>query len=296
MTEPLGRPVRDLSVWRDLMIAAAVAGVCALLAAHFNLHEALFKYSRRWEAMQLDELPVAIFVFSVCLVVLYARRLQQLRRALADNRQLAQRALDAQEAERKHLARELHDELGQYLNAIKLDVQSLPEGAAVGRIAQNADHVYGVVSDMIRRLRPAALDELGLEAALEACVARWRSTQSFVVIRLQTDGHLDDLGETLNLAIYRVVQESLTNCIRHASAREVEVQLHRTRSRGRDMAVLTIVDDGVGMTLPRDTSAGHGLAGMRERVHMLGGQFDVLSERGSGVTIRAEFPLQAACP
>jgi glucose-6-phosphate-specific signal transduction histidine kinase len=303
MTWPHSRPARYLSVWRDLLVAAAFAAVCALLAAHFNLQEALFAYTRRWEPLQLDELPVAIFVFSACLVGLYARRLLQLRRALAENRRLAQHAVDAQETERKHLARELHDELGQYLNAIKLDARAMNEVAtatdhgAAHRIVHNADHVYAVVGGMIRRLRPVALDELGLVAALEACVNSWRASQPNLDIRLHTKGDLDDLGESLNLAIYRIVQESLTNCVKHASARGVEVRLQRMPDpRGGDVAVLSIVDDGVGMALPQgmveQVAEGWGLAGIRERVNMVDGELEVLSAQGAGVSIRAVFALQ----
>ena len=298
MTQPVAQPARYLSVWRDLLIAAVVATACALLAARFNLQEVVFEYSRRWEALQLDEVPVAIFVFAVCLVALYARRLQQLRRALNENRRLAQQALDAQEAERKHLARELHDELGQYLNAIKLDAQAIggmgePDKEASRRIVHNADHVYAVVSGMIRRLRPVALDELGLVAALEACAGSWRASQPDLAIRLQTLGDLDDLGESLNLAIYRIVQEGLTNCVKHASASEVDIRLQRlVDPRGRDVAVLTIWDDGVGMSLPNDHATGRGLAGMRERINMLGGELEVVSGNGAGVSIRAVFDLR----
>jgi two-component system sensor histidine kinase UhpB len=303
MTLPAIRTLRYLSFWRDLLIAAAVASACALVAAWFNLQEVLYARTRRWEALQLDELPVAIFAFSIVLVALYARRLQQLRRALNENRRLAQHALDAQEAERKHLARELHDELGQYLNAIKLDAQTMnglavagPDRDAAGRIVQNADHVYAVVGNMIRRLRPVGLDELGLVAALESCVASWRASQPVLAMRLQTAGNVDDLGESLNLAIYRVVQEGLTNCVKHASAREVQVLLQRMRdSRNRDVVVLTIVDDGIGMAQQQDgQGAGQGLAGIRERINMAGGGLVLDSGPGLGVSIRAEFPLQGS--
>jgi two-component system sensor histidine kinase UhpB len=303
MTLPAIRTLRYLSFWRDLLIAAAVASACALVAAWFNLQEVLYARTRRWEALQLDELPVAIFAFSIVLVALYARRLQQLRRALNENRRLAQHALDAQEAERKHLARELHDELGQYLNAIKLDAQTMnglavagPDRDAAGRIVHNADHVYAVVGDMIRRLRPVGLDELGLVAALESCVASWRASQPQLAMRLQTVGNVDDLGESLNLAIYRVVQEGLTNCVKHASAREVQVHLQRMRdSRNRDVVVLTIVDDGIGMAQQQGgQGAGQGLAGIRERINMAGGELVLAGGPGVGVSIRAEFPLQGS--
>jgi signal transduction histidine kinase len=174
----------------------------------------------------------------------------------------------------------------------------VPDRDTTGRIVHNADHVYAVVREMIRRLRPVGLDELGLVAALEACVARWQASQAMPVFRLQTMGNLDDLGETLNLAIYRIVQEALTNCVKHASAQMVDVRLQRMLdARGFEVAVLTIVDDGVGMTLPPGAGnavAGHGHAGMRERISMVGGELEMQSAKGSGVSIRAVFPLQAS--
>ena len=111
------RPECSPSVWRDLGIAVAVAMASGVVAAWFNLHESMFSWTRRWERLQLDEFPVVLLAFALCLAVMNARRLVELRRLLRENRLLAQKALASQEAERKHLARELHDELGQYLNA-----------------------------------------------------------------------------------------------------------------------------------------------------------------------------------
>ena len=116
------------SVWRDIVIALVVALLCGWLAARFEVHEAVFAWSRRFEYLQLDEWPVAVFAFALCLVLLYALRYRQLRNALVDNRRLARQALAAQEEERRRLARELHDELGQYLNAIQLDARGLASG------------------------------------------------------------------------------------------------------------------------------------------------------------------------
>ena len=285
---------RGPSVWRDLGIAAAVALASGGVAAFFDLHETVFSWTRRWESLQLDELPVALLAFALCLAVLNAWRLAQLRRVLHENRQLAQKALDVQEAERKHLARELHDELGQYLNAIKLDSQAIPAEqpaepvvVAARRIAANADHVYATVGSMIRRLRPAALDELGLAAALEACIDRWRVLKPALALRLTLEGDLHDLGETMNLALYRIVQEALTICVRHAGASRASVQLRRLD----DGIGLIVTDDGRGMAAGK-LPTGQGLAGIRERVDLLGGTFALLSGPEGGVTIRVHFPLR----
>jgi two-component system sensor histidine kinase UhpB len=321
----------QVSPWRDIAVAALITLVCAGLAAHFELSEALFALTRRWEHFQLDEWPVAAFVLVLCLVWISWRRYQQaltqlrarraaearLATALAENRELAHQHLRIQEAERKHLARELHDELGQYLNAIKLDAVSVRESVAelgtadddpanqalaipltaqsamaVAQLAATAatrtidavDHVYAVVSDMIRRLRPAGLDELGLVAALENFLDHWRLRLPQTRLTLSVSGELDDLGELMNLAIYRLVQEAITNSSRHASASRIDIAL----SRGSEI-VLTIADDGRGM----DTSVtrqGFGLSGMRERVEMMGGSFSLESTPGRGLAIEARLP------
>ena len=290
------RPGRGPSVWRDLGIAVVLAVASGVIAAWFNLHESMFSWTRRWEWLQLDEFPVVLLTLALCLMVMNARRVVELRRLLRENRQLAQQALDAQEDERKHLARELHDELGQYLNAIKLDSQAIPAERPAGpvidaarRIAANADHVYAATGDMIRRLRPVALDELGLAAALEACIDRWRDLRPSLTVRLAIDGELQGLGEKLDLALYRIVQEALTNCVRHADATWASVQL-RASGEGIDLAV---EDDGKGMDSGREHGGGHGLAGIRERVDLLGGSFALSSGPEGGVRILIHLPVAA---
>ncbi len=281
--------LRD-SLWRDLTIAVGAAVLVAFLAAQIELHEQLFEATRRFEHYQLDEWPAGLLAFALCMVVLYARRHAQLRRVLGENRHLMQRLLQVQEEERRRLARELHDELGQMLNAIKLDALALSASPAAARIAGNADRVYAAAGDLVRRLRPTALDELGLRAALEACVDQWRVTHPALTVHLAMSGALDDLGEARALAIYRIVQEGLTNCVRHAGARQFYIDL--TRDADADGAVvLEMRDDGVGLAAGAQRGKpGGGLAGMRERVMLLGGQFELLSEAGRGVTIRVEIP------
>lgn len=285
------------SVWRDIAIALAVALLSGWLAAHLELHETVFHLSRQWEAIQLDEWPIAVLAFSVCLMVLYGLRHHQLRVALAENRSLARQALAAQEEERRRLARELHDELGQYLNAIQLDARALPatgadshQEEACARISENAAHVYGVVSDLVRRLRPAALDELGLVAAVEACVHRVRVQYPHLQVRVSFEGDWEGLPESLNLAVYRIVQESLTNCVRHAGSTVLELSF--TRGAGpRAPLRLQMTDQGVGLDPETALAAGGGLAGIRERVQLLGGRFELLSPEGGGATIRVQLPV-----
>lgn len=290
MKIPAWRPFSGDPLWRDLAIALAAALVAGALSAQVELHELLFDYTRRWERYELDEWPVALVVFALCLVVLSARRHVQLRRALAENRRLVGRIIEVQEEERRRLARELHDELGQTLNAIRLDALALPDSHAAQRIAAQAGQVYEVAGDLVRSLRPPALDELGLVAALEACVHRWRISHPELAVQLSAGGELDGLGEATNLTLYRLVQEALTNCVRHGHARHMYIDLTRGQGEGAGV-LLEMRDDGVGFDAAV-TPRGNGLTGMRERVGLLGGRFDLLSTAGEGVTIRAEIPLR----
>lgn len=285
--KPPAWSIRGGALWRDLLLAAAIALLVGLLAAAFELNERLFGFTRSWEPLQLDEWPAALLVFASCMVVMYARRHRQLRQALDDNRYLVGRLLDVQEEDRRRLARELHDELGQTLNAIRLDALSLPESPAAQRIADNAGHVYGAAAGLVRNLRPPALDELGLVPALEACVERWRESCPELAVHLAAGGRLDNLGEATNLAVYRAVQEALTNCVRHGRAGNFHIDLTRAPDAAGSL-LLEMHDDGVGMA--QGMRAGGGLAGMQERVRLLGGSFELLSQPGQGVTIRIELP------
>lgn len=285
------------SLWRDLSLAALVALAAGALAAQLELQERLFALSRRWEHLQLDEGLSVALVFSVCMVAMYARRLRQLERALEDNRRLARRNLDAEEQERRRLAQELHDELGQYLNAIKVDARGLGDTTTsedprvtAGRIAASADHAYAAAGAIVRRLRPPALDDLGLQAALEACAARWRQSHPQLDVRLVVRGDIDGLPDSLGLVVYRLVQEGLTNCVRHANASRLDITVVREHGAAGGLNV-TLRDDGRGQAADGQPQ-GYGIAGMRERVELLGGSFRWLSARGQGVTIEARFPPQ----
>jgi two-component system, NarL family, sensor histidine kinase UhpB len=300
----------QVSPWRDIAAVIAIVLVCVGLSAHFELSELLFALTRRWEHVQLDEWPVALFALAVCLgwlawrryrqalAQLSARQLaeQRLATALAENRALAHQHLRIQESERKHLARELHDELGQYLNAIKLDAVSIGDSEASARIVQAVDHVHAVVSDMIRRLRPAGLDELGLLDALENCVDHWRQRLPDARFTLTASGSgFEGLSELLNLTLYRLIQEGLTNSSKHASATHIDVSLNRepaASGSGEDI-VLTVRDDGRGADLAL-RKPGFGLNGMRERVELLGGRFTLESAPGKGFGLEARLPAAVA--
>src|SRR5580704_4402783 len=227
-------PLTYESPWRDVAVVIGITALSMLCSDYFNLNEALYAFTRREERFQIDELPIGVLVLLICLMWLSWRRYVHARReiaarrtaegrlgaALAENRRLAHENLRIQEVERKHLARELHDELGQYLNAIKIDAVAIRENVASDvafstnasvAIIRTVDHVHAAVSDMIARLRPVALDELGLVAALEHCVDHWRQRVPGTRFVLTVRGNFEDLSEPLNLTLYRLIQEGLSN-------------------------------------------------------------------------------------
>jgi signal transduction histidine kinase len=147
-----------------------------------------------------------------------------------------------------------------------------------------------VVRDLIGRLRPVGLDELGLRAALEHFLNDWRRRLPDLEFDVRLEGDLDGVSEGLALALYRLLQEGLTNVSKHSRAGRVEVRLLRAGAQPRgDEIVLSLVDDGCGTDL-RERQRGLGLIGMRERVEMLGGEFHVTTEPARGFGIFARIP------
>lgn len=306
-----------VSLWRDVVGVVAITACCGALAAYADLNERIFLVTRGHESLQLDELPVILLVLALGLIWLSWRRTRELLTqlharqaaeaalecALVENRQFGHERLRVEEAERQHLARELHDELGQYLNAIKIDAVGLRDArdtnpqshrSAGDRIIRSCDHVHGVVSDIIRRLRPAGLDELGLVAAIENCVDHWRVRSPETQFAFTVCGDLESLGETLNLTLYRLVQEGLTNSQKHAQAQRVEIALERHGTMPDSIAevVLRVSDDGRGRGVG-PAACGFGLRGMRERIEMLGGRIALRAENDRGFGFEAHIPFTA---
>jgi len=306
------------SPWRDTLAVLIVTALTVALSAHFNWNEALYALTRREERLQLDELPIGMLVLLTGLIWLAWRRNRQARQeirarrvaeaqleeALAANRALAKETLRIQEVDRKHLALELHDELGQYLNAIKLDAVSIRDGTArdlrdpvetSDAIVRTVDHLHGIVSQMIARLRPVALDELGLLAAIEHGIDQWRPRLPDTQFSFHAQGSFDGLDEALSLTAYRLIQEGLTNIYKHANASHVEISLTRSVDGGRSELSVAVADDGCGADL-RQRAGGHGLNGMRERTELSGGTFAIDSAPGRGLCFEAHLPITLEGP
>jgi two-component system, NarL family, sensor histidine kinase UhpB len=305
-------PSRGNYAKRDAAVVIAATLLAALICARFDVGEAVARWTQPYERLQLDELPLILLVIAIGLIwfssrrYFEAKRQLQLRTAadarlaetLTENQRLALKYVDMQEHERKTLARDLHDELGQYVNAIKLDAVSIREAAAdrptirdtARAVIANVDRVYEVLRGLIRQLRPVGFDELGLAAALENCVNEWRSRLPATQIEIACGPELDALAESRALVLFRLVQEALTNVARHSSATRVQIKIERAPSaQGID---ISIADNGRGSDLSVPTS-GLGLIGMRERVAALGGSIAVSSVSGKpGFEVRAYLPLQ----
>lgn len=230
------------------------------------------------------------------------------------NRGLNRRILDVQEEERRRVARELHDELGQSLTAIQAEaavigqslnaVPSSPDGSAGRMVDESARAIgdetarlSGKIRDLVRRLRPAALDKLGLTAALQELVREWDARTDGLLIELEAEESIDRLSAEVQTALYRIVQEALTNVVRHAGAT-------RTRIRVRRLAgtvTLTVADNGRGLSTHVQPVGAHhagesgfGLFGIHERAAGLGGRGRIQAVPGRGLVLSVRLPVATA--
>lgn len=219
-------------------------------------------------------------------------RAEASERELQENRRLTQIIQKHVEEERRSLSRELHDELGQYVTAVKTFAvaianksrEKMPDiEAHAHTIAAAAEHIYDGMHNIIRQLRPGALDNLGLIETLRDAVAGWQAQHPEVQFRLRFSGKLDSLGEVLNINLYRIVQEAVTNALRYAQASEIAIALE---GQPDGMVKVSIRDNGVGMNICNvDQTTHFGLLGMRERAQALRGRFQLDSVPGEGTCI-----------
>lgn len=226
------------------------------------------------------------------------RQHKQTERSEREMRRLSQELVHAQEDERKRISRELHDEVGQTLTALRLEVGNLERigdhnsGEYHARISDAkslAEQALRAVRNMAMGLRPSILDDLGLGPALD-WQAREFSRRTGIPAEVFREGVARDLPDPHRTCFYRIAQEALTNCARHASAHSVRITLHAAENR----ASITIQDDGRGMPpdeRPADHPSTMGLLGMEERVKELSGRLEIQSQPGKGTLLKATLPL-----
>src|SRR5450759_2946163 len=203
------------------------------------------------------------------------------------------RLVDAQETERRAISRELHDEVGQALGALLVDIGRLsttlsgdhPEvKSQLDNLKSVVERTFQSVRNIALLLRPSMLDDLGLAAALE-WQGREVSRRSEIEVAVESESVPEDLPDEHKIYIYRLVQEALNNAVRHSGARNAKVVVERLAKS----IVVRVTDDGRGFDPGR--SRGMGILGMEERVKRLGGALRVESQPGKGATVTAEFPI-----
>jgi signal transduction histidine kinase len=251
---------------------------------------------------------VTAFAFGFGLIlaastILYVSRLEhqaqekyfESLRSQRELQELSKRLVDAQENERRAIARELHDQIGQSLSALLMDAQNLADAPQASGSFRNslqkikllAEDCVNNVRNMALLLRPSMLDDLGLVAALQ-WQGRELSKRTGLVVDVVDDHFADNLPEEHKTCIYRVVQEALNNCAKHAHATHVHVLIHEDDHH----LALSIEDDGIGLDPQRQL--GMGFLGMQERVARLGGTLRLDSSPGKGTRLRVELPLSHA--
>lgn len=291
----------SLRVALDIALVLSIFVYAYFASSYFNFSDQYFDWARKYEeSLDIDELPIALLASSLALLWFAKRRIHETTLLINNNHALLKRVLEVQEEERKRIAQDLHDDMGQYLNAVKVQAtsmlfeKSVTESHAniVQRIVETTDHAYQSARNLMYALRPVALDELGLAAALEHLVQSWQATSNAAptseqkIFSIEILGDIDHLGEAMNISIFRIVQEALTNIAKHANAKNVHIQVQTEPNR----LLLRVVDDGVGFNTKKK-STGYGLLGMVERAEALNGTLEVSSNKHTGTTILLTIPL-----
>jgi two-component system sensor histidine kinase UhpB len=272
-------------------VALALAFTLVLMRPAFRPFDELADHMRRHDPLAPGE---RLDVEGGPKVTALARAFNEmLDRLEAEQRESARRALMVQEGERQRVARELHDEVGQTLTGVMLQVEGLaariPDDLRedLDELRETARSGAQDVRRIVRSLRPEALEDLGLASALAALATAFHDqTGAPVERRLEAGLPLSDEQE---LVFYRVAQEAITNVARHASASRVEIQL----SRDDAGVVLTVRDDGVGLAPPTNGPS-HGIRGMRERAMLIGAQLTIERPPNGGTEVRLVLPPDEA--
>ncbi len=312
--DPVERRARGYPFLRDVVYPrrTTMLGIADQIAA-FNEQQLdagnrqvanLFAQFRRRLGITLGitlGLGLALAAFAMSRILRLEReaavRYTEIARTREELKELSARLVDAQENERRAISRELHDEVGQSLSALLVELGNLTAALSAGDLGELRSHVdvikklaeasVQVVRNMALLLRPSMLDDLGLVPALQ-WQAREVSKRTGMRVDVAADHVSDELLEEHKTCVYRVVQEALNNCSKHARARQVRVTVHQEQSR----LLLTIQDDGQGFAAHLER--GLGLVGMEERVTRLGGLFQVNSEPGHGTLLSIELPFKTA--
>ena len=227
----------------------------------------------------------------------------ELNASQQENRALTQHSLEIQEDERQRLSQELHDELGQSLTAIKV-MAATAERSQAGAMGTRADikqttdsiisvcdHLMAVVRSMMHQLHPLVLTELGLKATMEDLLNHWAIRNPALKLTIDCPDEVDTLDQRITIQVFRIVQECLTNIVRHAQAKQAVIRLEIVPSTTGRALRLRVTDDGQGCAADR-IKTGFGLLGMRERITSLGGELTIQTQPQQGMSVIASIPLK----
>ena len=283
LTQPAGLYTQHIELMTLLVLLMCIAYA-------FYYRSLLSKYRLQ---LQRDAGLLELSQQHTKLEVMVAKRTAELQLQSDENTNLAQQLIRVQEDQIHHIARELHDEFGQTLTAIKINAHILEQAQTtelVGTYAQDitsqADALYATMRDMIQRLRPEALDEFGLKAAVEQCMIAFHLDEQDIDLALTIDDSVNDLEEIYSIASYRIVQELVNNAVKHAQLSWLKVHLTITDQHMH----ITVEDNGVGFD-PIQKKLGFGLSGVDERARSLGGVVDINTAIGKGVRVCVSMPL-----
>jgi glucose-6-phosphate-specific signal transduction histidine kinase len=287
-------PEATTPAWRDLLRVLVVVALFWAMAMQWELSEKLAHWLQSYERFQLDEIPLTLLALSLGLAWFAFQRMHEVSALLEANRHLTQRLISAQEDERRILAQELHDEVGQTCTALRIEaayigkaIHNNPNAAleSAKRIDQSSLRMHSLARDMLKRLRPPNLDSLGLEESLKELCSSWEQH-----CRIQCHTLINalphDLPDALSTTIYRVTQEALTNIAKHANASQVWISLDGSQ----DVLTLSISDNGQGLHPTPSGSHGLGLTGMRERIASLQGHIH-FEDAQPGLRIHVQLPI-----
>ena len=294
-----------------MLVIFGIAAIFFITASYLELSEEVSRVTDSMEAWQLDELPLVLLVIFILMAGVLVHRTRQLRKqidlqieaqkkltfVLDQNRRLTRKNIEIQEAERRSIARELHDEFGQSMNAIMIDGVAIRNAVDEGTdlhtqaksIVEVSGKLFSGVRGLLKQLRPVALDELGLTAALETMIDDWRRRFEKIHWRSDIDIEYKNLDEAVNITIFRFVQETLTNIVKHSDATEVSVAVKIDKFEER---ITICVRDNGSIQENTESNDGVGLVGLRERIESLGGTFETGINTPNGFFVFASFSFK----
>ncbi len=292
---------------KDLLVLVFIFFISVNLLVYFAIGKALKPVNRILTALtdlENGKLDTRLSDFELPELASIGKKFngmaEKLELSIKRNLGLSRQIIGLEEVERKSLARDLHDEIGQSITAIHVDAQAILNikeinKTSIASLRVSAQAILGVTKNMmgithqiLDRLRPDAIDKLGLKTALDDLLSTWKSKLGGAVCTLNISGDLVGFSETISITAYRIVQESLTNIARYANAKKVYVGILQEENT----LVLMVEDDGDGFDSTASND-GYGLTGMRERVEGLGGEFELDSAIGEGTRLVVRLPLSA---